>query len=387
MKKLIILIVLLFSFSVFSQNIEYSIVVKDIETQLPIENAMVVVIKTQQILISNSEGKVAFALKGISNIEVSHGDYKDFVIRWTNLEKDNFVVYLESKNNKLDEIILSKEVPQKTLQKIVTNSLEKITSSYRLKVYVREFFLLEDRYSYFNDGLVNFQFEVEQKKVSTTLLVEQNRAYGLIDSDVSADLKGYDLNDIMENYCNFKYFDVVLDKKNKKEYDFTIRGHKTNKEHLVMTIGPTDKAKKGLDTYEIIYNPEKKLIIEYTIITKPENLPMELGNLIIGTKNITRSAVKVNYRLDGPNYYVLNSSEEIAYDLASKEGIKNIRVHNNFVTTNFNIQKFTYKESDVFKEKTLFNKKNKIFTNYWDISGFIATDEEKAIINSLEFKL
>ena len=36
---------------------------------------------------------------------------------------------------------------------------------------------------------------------------------------------------------------------------------------------------------------------------------------------------------------------------------------------------------------SLFNKKNKVLTNYWNISGFTATDEEKTLIDSLEFKM
>jgi hypothetical protein len=84
---------------------------------------------------------------------------------------------------------------------------------------------------------------------------------------------------------------------------------------------------------------------------------------------------------------VLSSNEEIAYDLILKDQVKNIQVRNNFITTNFSKQKFTYNDSDVFKDKTLFNKQNKILTNYWNISGFTATEEEKGLINALEFKM
>ena len=119
----------------------------------------------------------------------------------------------------------------------------------------------------------------------------------------------------------------------------------------------------------------------------PANLDKIDEKPVIGSKNIIKSIVRVNYRLDGSDYYVLSSNEEIAYDLTLKDRIKNIQVRNSFVTTTFNKQNFTYRESDVFKEKTLFNKRNKILTNYWDISGFTATDEEKAIISALDFKM
>lgn len=385
MRKIILLFFVLFSLTVFSQEEQYSIIVKDIETQLPIENATVVILKTKQILSSNKEGKVTFMLTGGSNVQVSETNYETLTVRWTSLNGDQkFIVYLKSNNNKLDEIVLSKQSPQKVLQKLVDNSSKKLASSYRLKVYVREFFMLDNKYSYFNDGLVNFQFSGSP---STTLLVEQNRSYGLLETDVSADLRGYDLNNIMKNYNDFKYFDPLLDPKAKKEYDFIIRGHAKNKDYYVMYITPLDKAKEAVDNFEIIYDPEKKLIIEFKIDITPQNLDKLEEKADVNSKNITRSFINVDYRIDGENYYLLSSNEEIAYNLILKDQVKKIQVRNSFITTNFNRQNFTYKESDVFKEKSLFNKRNKILTNYWDISGFVATDEEKAIIASLDFKL
>ncbi|MEO8239173.1 MAG: hypothetical protein ABI793_07900 [Flavobacterium sp.] len=388
MKGLIVLVTVFFNATIFAQSTEYSIVVKDIDTQLPIENVTVVILKTKQILLSNEEGKVTFVLNGASNVQVSETNYEDLTLRWAVLKENGFVVYLKNKNNKLDEVVLSKGSPQKILQKIISNSIQKLASSYRLKVYVREFFLLDNKYSYYNDGLVNFQFTVNQKKASTTLLVEQNRSYGLLETDVSADLKGYNLNNIMENYLNLKYFQPILNAKAKKDYDFNVKAHPVNKDYYVMSITPLDPSKKETDSYEIVYDPEKKIIIEFTIAVTPEDLSEIKDVNKIGYKNITRSIVKVNYRVDGLDYYLLSSNEEIAYDVTLKDKTKkNIQVRNNFITTNFSRQKFTYKESDVFKEKTLFNKKNKILTNYWDISGFTATEEEKALINALDFKM
>ncbi|KRD09934.1 hypothetical protein ASE21_09415 [Flavobacterium sp. Root901] len=385
MRKFILLFFVLIGFNAFSQEEQYSIIVKDIETQLPIENATVVILKTKQILTSNKEGKVSFMLTGGSNVQVSEKNYENLTVRWTSLNGDQkFIVYLKSNNTKLDEIVLSKQAPQKVLQKLVLTSSKRLADSYRLKVYVREFFMLDNKYSYFNDGLVNFQFSGSP---STTLLVEQNRSYGLLETDISADLRGYDLNNIMKNYNDFKYFDPLLDPKAKKEYDFIIKGHPKNKDYYVMYITPLDKAKDAIDNFEIVYDPEKKLIIEFKIDVTPQNLDKVEEKTGANSKNITKSFINVNYRLDGENYYLLGSNEEIAYDLILKDQVKKIQVRNSFITTNFNKQNFTYKESDVFKEKSLFNKRNKILTNYWDISGFVSTDEEKAIIASLDYKL
>lgn len=384
MKQLLLLFVVLFQLNVFAQNDEYSIYVKDIETLQPIENATVTVLKTKQVLMTNADGKITFVLSGGSNIQVSEMNYENLTVRWAALKESGFVVYLKNKKENLDEVVVSKENPQKMLQKVVSNSKQKISVAHRLKVYVREFFMLDNQYSYYNDGLVNFQFN---KNNTTTLLVEQNRSYGLIDTDVSADLKGYDLNDIIENYSNFKYLDPLLDPKAKKEYDFTTKGHSKNKDYYIMSVVPLDKAKEAIDNFEIIYDPEKKIIIEFTISVTPATLDKVEEKTKEGEKNITKSFVKVNYRWDGTDYYLLSSNEEIGYNVVLKDKTKNVQVRNSFVTTGFNKQNFTYSESDVFKEKSLFNKKNKILTNYWDISGFTATEQEKAIIASLEFKL
>ncbi|WP_289657936.1 hypothetical protein [Flavobacterium panacagri] len=385
MKKLLLLfVVLLSSVSVLAQSEEYSVVVKDIETLLPIENVTVVILKTKQVLMTNEDGKVTFVLSGGSNVEVSEMNYENLTVRWASLKESGFVIYLKNKKENLDEVVVSQENLQKTLQRIVSNSKKKISISHRLKVYVREFFMLDNQYSYYNDGLVNFQFN---KNNTTTLLVEQNRSYGLLETDISADLMGYNLNNIMENYSNFKYFEPLLDAKAKKEYDFTVKGHSKNKDYYVMSVTPLDKAKQAVDNFEIIYDPEKKIVLEFTISVTPSNLDKIEEKTGEGDKNITKSFVNVSYRLDGNDYYMLSSNEEIGYTLIGKEKSKNIQVRNSFVTTGFNKQNFTYNESDVFKEKSLFNKKNKILTNYWDISGFTATDEEKAIIASLEFKL
>lgn len=387
MNRLFFLLFMLFSMSVLAQSKEYSIVVKDAYTQLPIDDATVVVLKTKQILLSNQDGKVTFMLTGSSSFQVSEANYEPLIVRWASLKDDEFVIYLKNKKNKLDEIVVSKDSPDKILHKIVSNSLKKLAVSCRLKVYVREFFILDNKYSYYNDGLVNFQFEINQKEPTTTLLVEQNRSYGLIDSDVSKDLKGYNLNNIMENYYSLNYLDPILDSKSKKVYDFIIKGHPTNKDYYVMFIKPIKLSDKVMDSFEIVYDPEKKLIIEFMIVTTPETATKIEDKTSVGAKNVTRSLVKVNYRVDGSDYYLLSSNEEIAYDLVLKDKIKNIQVRNSFITTNFNKQKFTHRESDVFKEKTLFNKKNKILTNYWDTSGFRATDQEKILIATLDYKM
>jgi hypothetical protein len=107
----------------------------------------------------------------------------------------------------------------------------------------------------------------------------------------------------------------------------------------------------------------------------------------VGSKNIYKSLFKTIYRQDNSNYYLVSSKEEIGFERIDKKNIKtDIEIKNYFIITNFSTHKFTYKDREVFKEKTLINIKNSILTNYWDVSGLTPTEEEEAIISSLEFR-
>jgi hypothetical protein len=387
MKKVLFLFLLLYSIVVSSQNEEKTIVVKDIDTEKPIEDATIFISKTKQTLLSNAEGTASFILNGISNIQITHSSYTTIKLR-SNILKDKInVVYLKNNITGLDEIIITKQHPQKILKAIVDNSIKKLTIPARLKVYSREFFKLNGTNSYYNDGLLNFQLFGTAKNFKSDVLVEQNRSYGLVYEDISNDLLGYNLNNIMQNYYNFKYLNPILEPKAKKEYDFLIKSYSKNDDYYLMTVTPIDNAKQMLDDFTILYDRKKKLIIEASSYVSPMTVAKLKEKTAVGSKNIYKSLFKTMYRYDNSNYYLVSSKEEIGFERIDKKNNKtDIEVKNYLITTNFSTHKFTYKDSEVFKEKTLFNIKNSILTNYWDVSGLTPTEEEEAIISSLEFR-
>jgi hypothetical protein len=387
MKKVLFLFLLLYSIVVSSQNEEKTIVLKDIDTEKPIEDATIFISKTKQTLLSNAEGTASFILKGISNIHITHSSYNTIKLRSNILKEKVNVVYLKNNITGLDEIIITKQHPQKILKTIVDNSIKKLTIPARLKVYSREFFKLNGTNSYYNDGLLNFQLFGTTKNFKSDVLVEQNRSYGLVYEDISNDILGYNLNNIMQNYYNFKYLNPILEPKAKKEYDFLIKSYSKNDDYYLMTVSPTDNAKQMLDDFTILYDRKKKLIIEASSYVSPMTVAKLKEKTAVGSKNIYKSLFKTIYRQDNFNYYLVSSKEEIGFERIDKKNSKtDIEVKNYFITTNFSTHKFTYKDSDVFKEKTLYNIKNSILTNYWDVSGLTPTEEEEAIISSLEFR-
>lgn len=384
MKHCYLLFLLIFGWMVSAQNVEIAIVLKDADTNLPVEDATVYVLKTKQSLLSNSEGKVTFLLNGFSNIQVTHSSYAKITVRSSALLKTDNVIYLKRTVNDLDEIIVTKQHPQKILKNLVENSIKRLTVPARLKVYSREFFKMDGNYTYYNDGLMNFQLYGKDKNFKSNILVEQNRSFGLVYDQINNDVLGYNLNDIMENYYNFKYLGPIMDTGAKKKYDYVIKSFSANQDYNVMIVTPVDNTSALRDDFKIIYDWKKKIIIEINTTVSPTTLSNVKEKKTVGSKNIYKSVFKAIYRFEGENYYLVSSKEEIGFERVDKNKTTDIEVRNYFVTTNFSNQNYSYKESEVFKDKTLYNKKNTILSSYWDISGLATTEEEQAIINQLQ---
>lgn len=174
MKK-IGLILLLFVFKSYSQNTEITIQLKDIDNNNPVEDVSVFVSKTQKNYISNAQGIVTFLLVGNSSIKISNSNYNPVTIKSNTLKDKINIILLKKISTELEEIIFTRIHPQEILKSIVENSIKKLTVPVRLKVYEREFFKLNNDYSFFNDGLINFQITGKPNSFETTIFVEQNK--------------------------------------------------------------------------------------------------------------------------------------------------------------------------------------------------------------------
>lgn len=386
MKRIALLFFLLIITKSFSQNDEKVILVRDADSNAPIEDVTVYILKTKQSLQSNAEGKVSFILNGSSNIQVSHSAYLTVTVRSSALLKTDNVIYLKPNVKNLDEIIITKQHPQKILKSLVENSIKKLTIPARLKTYSREFLKINNEYSYYNDGIMNFQIFGRSKNFKSNILVEQNRSFGVVNDEINSDAMGYNLNNIMENYYNFKYLKPLLLTTSKNDYDFVIKAYTANENYYKIEVTALLTSKEYRDDFTIIYDKNKKIIIEVSSVISPMLLVAVEQKANIGSRNIYKSMFKNIYRDDGSNYYLISSKEEIGFERIEKDGKHEFEVRNYLVTTNFSNQNYSYKQTDIFKDKTLYNKKNTILSNYWDVSGITATEEEANIIKIIEEK-
>ena len=381
-KKLAFLLWFFTSF-VFSQNLEFTVIVKDFDTDLPIDEVTITALRTRQGFLSNKEGKAIISLTRSSDLELVHSSYKTLVVKFSTLDKKENVVYMEPNTQQLEEYIITKDHPQEILKRLIENSRNKMTIPVNLKVYLHEFYKRDNQIIFFNDGLINFQILGNSKSIKTDILVEQNRAIGVLDGDIDPNILGYDLNNIIENYYQFKYLDEVLDSKAKKIYDFSVKTYPSNEDYLVIKIVPLSESKGILSYFTVVYDSNKKLIIEVSSYVTPDRLQTYKESMFVSRK-VYKLEFKNTFRQEGNYYYLANSKEVIGFEKKYKNKERRIEVKNHMVITDFNKKTFEYGEKNIFKGKSLINKKTSFFTDYWDVeSGFVSTAEEKAIIERL----
>ena len=366
-----------------AQNLDIIIIVKDFETDLPIDEVTITAIKTKQGFLTNAEGKAILHLTKASDLEFVHSSYRTYIVKFSTLNKKENIVYLEPVTQQLEEVILTREHPQEILKQLVEKSKSQLTIPINLKIYLREFYKKNDKMVYFNDGLLNFQVLGNVKNIKSDILVEQNRAVGLLDEDIDANLLGYDLNNIIENYYQFKYLDEVLTNRAKKNYDFQVKTYLPNDAYLRIRIVPLDEVKGILSEFNVVYDTEKRLIMEITSVVTPSRLD-ELKAAFLSSSKVFKLEFRNVFRMEDGIYYLANSKEVIGFEKKFKKQNRRIEVRNHMVVTNFDKKLFQYDSHNIFKDKSLINKKTMVFSNYWDNdSGLLATAEEKAVIDYL----
>jgi len=390
MRKLFYFVLLLISTFTFAQKGEKKdivLLIKNKETDEVISKVTVSVVKYNQNYFSNEEGIVKFELVKPSKITLSHPDFKDVVLQSTQIKETPFVVYLQPFSQEIEEVIITNKHPQTILKKLIEVSEENLTLPVRLKVYAREFYKSNGKYASYNDGLVNFCLNGKPNAVRIDLLIEQNRTIGLPDNDFfDRTTLGYNLNDIVKNYYEFNYLKKVLESKAKKKFDYEIKTHKQNPNWYIMVIRPKAEVEEFLPEYKIVYDFKKNIIFEIGYDVPVEKIYFaDITNFKVIKGSIFKSNFTATYKQENGFYFLLSSKEEIGFKAQNKKGIKkDIEITNYLITTEHSKKLVPYDPIDVFKDKSLINKKDKIITDYWEEnSGLVLTTEEKKIIQEI----
>ena len=390
MKNLFFFGLILFSVLSFSQTKEVVLVFKDKTSGALIENVVVAILRTDENFQSNKEGVVKFNLNKPSRISIKHTEYKELSINSANLKDVETVIFLENISQDIEDVVITNRQSFNILKTLINKSMKQLTAPINLKIYSREFFKYNNEYTSYSDGLVNFCLKEKPDKFAADILVEQNRTYNLINNEkIEKKTLSYNMYDIIQNYYDFKYIANLAESKAKKKFDFEIKTVKGKADFYQMIIVPKPEIEEFLPTVTVIYDNRKNIILELEYFVEPNRFEYsDVSNLKVVKGKVFNSVFKALYILDGDDYFLASTKEEIGLMVKDKKDVENkVEIANYLITTQHSRKFVPYEKEDVFKEKSLINKKNAIITEYWETnSGLLLTSEEKKIVDNLQLK-
>lgn len=388
MRKIVFYCLFICSFMSFSQTKEIVLIFKDKATGNFVENILVSILRTDENFQSNKEGSVKFKLTKPSKILISHFEYKQITLNSATLKESEITINLESISQEIEDVVITNRQTFSILKSLINKSMKQLTAPINLKIYTREFFKYNNEYTSYSDGLVNFCLKEKPDKFSADILVEQNRTYNLINNEkIEKKTLSYNMYDIIQNYYDFKYITKLAESKAKKKFDFEIKTVKGKEDFYQMVIAPKPEIEEFLPTVTIIYNFKKNVILELEYFVEPTRFEFsDLSNLKVIKGKVFNSTFRALYILDGEDYFLASTKEEIGVLVKDKKNEENkIEIANYLMTTRHSRKLVPYDKEDVFKEKSLINKKNSIITEYWEVnSGLLLTSDEKKIVDNLQ---
>ena len=388
MKRAYIFCLILLSSLSFSQTKEITLIFKDKVTGNLIENVLVNILRTDENFQSNKEGLVKFKLEKPSRISISQSEYKQAVLNSITFKTTEIIVELESISQDIEDIVITNRQAFSILKTLINKSMKQLTAPINLKIYSREFFKYNNEYTSYSDGLVNFCLKEKPDKFAADILVEQNRTYNLVNNEkIEKKTLSYNMYDIIQNYYDFKYINNFAESKAKKKFEFEIKTVRGKANFYQMVITPKPEIEEFLPTVTIVYDFKKNIILELEYFVEPNRFEFsDVSNLKVVKGKVFNSTFKALYLVDGDDYFLASTKEEIGIMVNDKKNVENkVEVVNYLMTTQHSRKFVPYQKEDVFKEKSLINKKNSIITEYWETnSGLLLTTEEKKIVDNLQ---
>jgi hypothetical protein len=349
---------------------------------------LVNILRTDENFQSNKEGLVKFKLEKPSRISISQAEYKQAVLNSITFKTTEIIVELESISQDIEDIVITNRQAFSILKTLINKSMKQLTAPINLKIYSREFFKYNNEYTSYSDGLVNFCLKEKPDKFAADILVEQNRTYNLVNNEkIEKKTLSYNMYDIIQNYYDFKYINNFAESKAKKKFEFEIKTVRGKANFYQMVITPKPEIEEFLPTVTIVYDFKKNIILELEYFVEPNRFEFsDVSNLKVVKGKVFNSTFKALYLVDGDDYFLASTKEEIGIMVNDKKNVENkVEVVNYLMTTQHSRKFVPYQKEDVFKEKSLINKKNSIITEYWETnSGLLLTTEEKRIVDNLQ---
>ena len=391
MKKIYNIILILVCNFTFSQSKTISGIIKDITTLLPVESVSIGISNSNLGTISNEDGKFRVTLPENSNkIEFSHLLYNQetYTVKQNDADVE---IFLTPKSFTLDEVAINHRPGKVLLTDAVNASKDKLEKSILLNTYYREFINVDNKYTSFSDGLVDYY--VKRKSGASDLQVKQSRVFDLKDENASEREKAIqmvNLNDIRDavTYAySFKGLARIL-KDDNYNYGVETKTEDNGNSIEVVSFQPKEGIEKEqLFEGSVTYDAKTKLILDIDMRFSPEHKKFNpIHNLLIAKAKFNDFARKSKFKIDGDKYVMIYNQIKVNIYIKFGKMINNtFESVYDMTTLNYTEGEFKLDKEKKYREKSLFKNGNKFTEEFWKkYNVVLLSDAEEKIINSLK---
>ena len=394
MKKTINLLLFILFVSTVSAQQNYVLFLKDMVTHQPVQSATITLKNSGFGTISNDEGAFQISAKSDAEIVISHLEFKTYTISLSQIDVKTNTILLEPNTLVLEDIIVTKEPIHELLLKAITISKSKFNKPIVLNTYYREFLKVNDKYTRFTDGLIDYHLNGNVKKTNSDLIVNQSRAAKLItDDDETKDLaSGLDVRSAVTKQYNFYSIEKILfDSKNYEDYDFELKSkvEKSGSEMYIINFQPKANLKEFLYKGTIVFDPNTYLITDLEVYSDLANIEYtKVVNILIIKAALLDMKVKTSFKISNGNYLLAYSSRKGKIKVWNKKKYNEIiEYKSDLVVTDYKKEDFTYNKKETYDDKSLYKRGNKYVDKFWlKNNSMVLTEEEAQIIKKLEME-
>lgn len=263
MKNSLLLFFVLCTATMFAQKSVQGII-KDSETNQPIEYAIIVGNISGKSTVTNSEGRFRLNLSAEdSKIIVKHLSYftKELPVNAT----QSFSIQLQSTTESLEEIVILQTSIKSEIEKAIKTSQARFANNLKLNTYYRELSYVNNSMYQYEDAEVDYYL---QSINNSNVVVKESRSVKFTNEDAkkfdTSTIVNYywgDLKDKVSNEFKFKLIKEII---SDKEYDLyiTTKTAGDGTELNILHFTPTDDAKKATLLGTVVYGAQDYLIRE-----------------------------------------------------------------------------------------------------------------------------
>ena len=263
MKNILLTLLLFLNLSVQAQQLVQGII-KDTETNKPIQYVMIIGNVSGKSTVTNSEGRFQFNLPAQdSKLIIKHLDY--FTQELAVKNKKSFNVQMQSSTESLEEIVIFKTSIKDEIEKAIKTSQEKFAKNLKLNTFYRELLYINGTMYQYEDAEIDYYLQSIKKN---DVIVKESRSVKFTNEEAkkfdSISLVGYYWGDLKERVSNEFDFKLIKNIISDKEYDLyiTAKTAADGTELYVLNFNPIDNAKKATLSGKMIYGAKDYLIRE-----------------------------------------------------------------------------------------------------------------------------